>query len=423
MNDVDAVVLGAGPAGLGAALALSREGASVLVADPARVVGGLCVTHRRDGFAYDVGGHIPFVRDPARMAWLEDLMDGALHRVDRPVSCVRDGRVVRGRYLDQRPGVIGDAVARDETAYGELGARFGASFTDRVMRPYLEKVDGLPLERIPGERARRLLEDQAAPDGFVFPVGGIGRLMDAMAAAATAAGARVKTGTAADEIEVPDGRFAAVRLAGATGPVRVEAPDAVVAMPAGAAARLLSPAPPGATTRGFRMRAVAIVYLVLDRERLTEEPWIQVDDPAVPFARMFEPVNWSPGVAPPGRTVVGLECYCSATVDDPVWSLGDPDLAAACARALADPLGLLDDPAAATLLEVLRIPRAYPLADLGQMAAVRAPALWLAELGGIHLAPGSAVIEAIEGGERAAAAVLEGRPGPGVTADGVPPIA
>ncbi len=423
MNDVDAVVLGAGPAGLGAALALSREGARVLVADPAPVVGGLCVTHRRDGFAYDVGGHIPFVRDPARLAWLEEMMDGELHRVDRPVSCVRDGRVVRGRYLDQRPDAVPDPVAPDGSAYGELGSRFGAAFTDRVMRPYLEKVDGLPLESIPGERARRLLEDQAAPDGFVFPVGGIGRLMDAMAAAATAAGATVRTGTAADEIEVPDGRLTAVRLAGATGPVRVESPDAVVAMPAGAAARLLSPAPPGATTRGIRMRAVAIVYLVLDRERLTEEPWIQVDDPAVPFARMFEPVNWSPGVAPPGRTVIGLECYCAATVDDPVWSLDDEGLAAECARALHEPLGLLDDPGAATPLEVLRIPRAYPLADLAQMAAVRAPALWLAELGGVHLAPGSAVIEAIEGGERAAAAVLDGRPGPGVTADGVPPIA
>ena len=54
------------------------------------------------------------------------------------------------------------------------------------MRPYLEKIDGLPLERIPGERARRLLEDQAAPDGFHFPARGIGQLMDAMAAAARA---------------------------------------------------------------------------------------------------------------------------------------------------------------------------------------------------------------------------------------------
>ena len=60
------------------------------------------------------------------------------------------------------------------------------------MRPYLEKIDGLPLERMPAERVRRLLDDQAAPEGFWFPEGGIGRLMDAMAAAARAAGAEVR---------------------------------------------------------------------------------------------------------------------------------------------------------------------------------------------------------------------------------------
>ena len=60
-------------------------------------------------------------------------------------------------------------------------------------------------------------------------------------------------------------------------------------------------------------------------------------------------------------------------------------------------------------MEVVRLPRAYPVPDLAHLDAIRAPAEWLAALGGVHLAPGSAVIEAIEAGERAAAAVLSGR--------------
>jgi protoporphyrinogen oxidase len=422
MRAVDVVTLGAGPAGLGAALALARGGARVVVVDAAAEPGGLCVTRRRDGFAYDVGGHIPFVRDEARRAWLADLLGDGLLWVDRPVACVRGGRLVRGRYLDQRPAGPVDPAPRDGTALGELGSRFGRPFVDAVMRPYLEKVDGLPLERIPGERARRLLEDQAAPDGFHFPAGGIGRLMDAMAAAAAAAGADLRLGTRVEEIRAPDGRAEAVRLAGPRGSEVVEAPQVVVAMPAGGAARLLNPAPPGATTRGVRMRAVCIVYLALARERLTPEPWIQVDDPAVPFARLFEPSNWTTGSAPSGQTVVGLECYCRAEPGDPVWSLGDEELAATCARALAAPLGLLDDPSMARLIEVLRLPRAYPEADLAQVPAIRAPALWLSAIEGVHLAPGSAVIEAIEGGEAAAEAILAGAGGPAPAPDAVPPI-
>jgi protoporphyrinogen oxidase len=405
----DAVVVGAGPAGLGAALMLARAGADVTLVDAAPSPGGLCVTRRREGFAYDLGGHIPFVRDDARLAWLRDLVGDDLRWVDRPVACVRDGRVVPGRYLDQRPGrpvALGDA---DGTAAGELGRRFGPRFVDEAMRPYLEKIDGLPLERIPAERARRLLEDQAAPEGFHFPEGGIGRLMDAMAAAARAAGAEVLMSTPVEAIEVPRGRLEAVRLADGDGGTRIAARHAVVAMPAGAAARLLAPAAPGSLTRGVPMRAVCIVVLAVDRQRLSEEPWIQVDLPGVPFSRAFEPGNWSPRMRPGGATAIGLECYCQAEAGDPVWGLPDADLAAACARALHEPLGLLDDPRAARLVEVVRLPRAYPVPDLAHLDAIRAPAEWLAALGGVHLAPGSAVIEAIEAGERAAVAVLSGR--------------
>jgi protoporphyrinogen oxidase len=420
----DALVLGAGPAGLGAALLLAREGARVAVIEARDEVGGLCVTRRRAGFAYDVGGHIPFVRDAARLDWLRELLGADLRRVDRPVACVRDGRIVAGRYLDQRPAAPGPPAGRDGSARGELASRFGAAFVDRVMRPYLEKIDGVDLERIPGERALRLLVGQAAPDGFVFPARGIGQLMDAMAAAAEGAGARVRLGTRLAALRLAGGRMAGARVEGEGGAEELSSPQAIVALPAGAAARLAEPPAPAAATPAVEMRAVCIVYLALEAPagRVTPEAWIQVDDPAVPFSRAFEPVNWSPELAPPGRTVLGLECYCRADPGDPVWGLEDAALARACAVALAGPLGWVADPAALVPVEVLRIPRAYPVPDLAQVAAVRAPALWLDGIEGVHLAPGAAVIEAIEAGERAARAVLAGEAGPRVDPAGVPPI-
>ena len=106
----------------------------------------------------------------------------------------------------------GRSASRDGTAAGELAARFGPRSLTGPCGPYLEKIDGLPLERIPDERARRLLEDQAAPDGFHFPARGIGQLMDAMAEAARAAGAEVLLGAPVEAIDVRGGTVGGVRV-------------------------------------------------------------------------------------------------------------------------------------------------------------------------------------------------------------------
>jgi hypothetical protein len=101
-----------------------------------------------------------------------------------------------------------------------------------------------------------------------------------------------------------------------------------------------------------------------------------------------------------------MECYCDADPADPVWGLDDAALAAACARALVEPLGLLADPAEASALEVVRLPRAYPLVAVDEVERAMALPRWLGTIEGLALAQGGAVIEAIEAGEAAAARAL-----------------
>lgn len=404
MIRADAAVLGAGPSGLGAGLALARAGAHVVLVEAAEEVGGLCVTRRGDDVAYDLGGHIPFVRSEARREWLDELLDGDLRWVDRPVSCVLDGEIVRGRYLDQRPAGPAPDIGPTDGAFGYLAERFDAAFADRVIRPYIEKIDGVRLEHVPAERLRKLLEDQAAPEGFWFPRRGIGQLMDAMADAFVAAGGDLRLRARATSLRTSGGRVAAVDIDAPDGADTIATGDVVISVPAGRAAQIAAPPPPEEVLGSVRMRGVALVYLLVDRERVTPEPWIQVSDPRVPFARIFEMGNWSAELAPEGRSVLGMECYCQADDDDPVWGLDDAALSSACRDALIDPLGWLSASTSVTPLEVVRLPRAYPVPDLAQLPAIVAPARWLAGLEGVHLAPGSAVIEAIEAGERAAAA-------------------
>ena len=414
MTHPDVVVLGAGPAGLGAGLHAARAGARVVVVDKSHQVGGLCVTRTHGPLRYDLGGHIPFVHDTQRRAWLGELLGADLDWVPRPVSSWRNGAIQPGRYLDQRPNgaplgaaTVGDLVARThDSAATALGSVFGTTFVDAGLRPYLEKIDGVPLERIPGVRPLRLLREQAAPEGFWFPKGGIGQLMDAMARAIRCAGGQVLTGADVTAIDAPDARIAALRLRVDGRPIDVITSRVVVSAPPGVVARTLNPAPAPEALPAVRMRAVCLVYLEIARPQVTHEAWVQIDDPRVPAARIFEMPNWSRAMCPGDRTLLGMECYCAPAGDDPIWSRDDTGLAEWCAASLVDPLGWLVSAREARLVEVVRLPAAYPSPDLDQLTAMNAAARVLAEIDGLHLARGSAVIDAIEAGERCAATAL-----------------
>lgn len=397
----DVVVLGAGPAGLAAALGAARAGAQVTLLEAGDQVGGLCRTLQSDGCRYDLGGHIPFLRTDERVAWAEELMGADLIWVDRPVARLEDGRIRPGRYIDQHPGTVTDAVAPDGTAAGELGSTVGAAFRDRVVRPYMEKVDGWPLEVISADRAVKLRDEQRAPDGFWFPPGGIGALMDAMARAVGDAGGRVRLGAPMTALHHRAGRVTGVDVGGDE-PGTIHADAVISAIAPGPVVRAADPAAPEGVLPDITMRAVALVYLVADRPRMTDEAWIQVSHPQVPFSRIAEFANWDPAMVPGGRTVLCAEVYGTGAPDDPWWSLDDPALAAAVAGSLADPLGWVDDPSAFRMLRVVRMPRAYPLVEAWRIGeAMRAPT-WLSSLDGLELARGGTVVTAIEAGEAAA---------------------
>jgi phytoene dehydrogenase-like protein len=227
--------------------------------------------------------------------------------------------------------------------------------------------------------------------------------LDALGAEVVRLGGERLLETRVRAVRVEDGRVIGVDVDTPSGPTTLGAPLVVAGLPPAYVAKLVEPSAPPEATPALPPRAAVVVALEVARDRLTEEPWIQVDDPDVPFARMYEPKNWSARLVPPGRTVVGCECYCSPSPDDRWWGLSDEALGQACIDAIAGPLGLLAG-ARAEVVDTIRLPRAWTLADVDHLDAAAAPGRWLARIDGLTVAQGGDVVLAIAAGEAAATA-------------------
>ena len=406
------VVLGGGPAGLGAALGLARRGFDVTVLEARDGVGGNAGSFTVHGQRVDYGSHrLHPATDPEILAELRRLLGDDL--LERP----RHGRILLGgrwihfplRAVDlatRAPPAFALGVARDlvvKAGRGLLGGTSAAAeageetFASVLLRglgpavchdfyfPYARKIWGLAPEEISPVQARKRVSSASlgamlrrlvpggqrgggrTPKGvFYYPRHGFGQISEALGAAASAAGAEVLVGT----------RVRGVKLGGQTPAVEVEEGDGIrllacdhvwSTIPVGVLARITDPTPPADVLNAadrLEQRSMVLVYLVLGQDRFTEYDAHYFPSPDVPFTRLSEPKNYAGSAEPRGRTVLCAEIPCST--EDPVWTeddqaLGDLVLAGLARAGLPAPRQVL-------AVTTRRLLSAYPLYRAGYEA-------------------------------------------------------
>jgi phytoene dehydrogenase-like protein len=253
-DTVDAVVVGGGPNGLAAAIALAREGRSVRLVEAASTVGGgvRSAELTLPGFIHDVCSAIhPFGRTSPFFAsldlresvrWIEPpysighpLDDGSAVLVERDVDATASRL---GSDADAYRRLFGWLVRDWDSLMPDLLAPFHVPLRPlRALR--LARFGLLAIQsatsiarRFRGEPARALLAGAAAhsiirlseplssaaglvmlasahADGWPFPEGGAGRIPDALAAELKRLGGSIETGTPISRLdELPPHRVA-----------------------------------------------------------------------------------------------------------------------------------------------------------------------------------------------------------------------
>jgi protoporphyrinogen oxidase len=416
------IILGAGPAGLGAASQLARHDlAQVTVIERNSVVGGNAGSFMLDGIRVDYGSHrLHPACDPIVLRDIREMLNGDL--LDMP----RHGRIrLRGHWIHfpLKPldlalklppgfalGVAGDLLGKflplnsngggPATFSSILEKGLGRTICRDFYYPYARKLWGLEPEELSATQARRRVSAGSLakmvrkvlsavpgfkPPGsgrFYYPRFGYGQICEAYYEAAKNLGVSFLFKANLLSVTIRGDRRVTVGYEqdGETNSVHGEYVWSTI--PITSLASQLTPAPPSdylESAKAIEYRAMILIYLVLEQDQFTEYDAHYFPEKQIRISRLSEPKNYSASREPRNRTVLCAELPCSP--NDPEWGMCDQELGDLMRDALAS-AGL---PVRARILQVAsrRLRQAYPIYRQGYEHHFNRLDQWLSRINGL----------------------------------------
>lgn len=395
------VVIGAGPAGLTAAMELANMGHQSTILEADNVVGGISRTVIANGWRFDIGGHRFFTKvDRVEKFWHQVLSD------DKFMSRPRMSRIYyKNKFFDYplkalnalgNLGIVESirCVAsyvwvrirppKDLSTFeGWTASRFGWRLYRIFFKTYTEKVWGVDAREIQADWAAQRIKNlslfkaivnallpkwkktsvTSLIDSFQYPQLGPGMLWEECAQSVLGKGSTLHFNSRVVAIAHGRGLAQHVEVESADGSRREVALDHLLSsMPLPELVLRAVPAPPRRVeeaARGLRHRDFMTVALVVRGEEVFPDNWIYIHEPDVNVGRIQNFRSWSPFMVKEGYTCLGLEYFVNE--GDDLWIMDDSDLVLMAKNELKR-LRLVDID---TVEEgyVVRMPKAYPMYD------------------------------------------------------------
>jgi protoporphyrinogen oxidase len=399
------VVLGAGPAGISAGWRLAEHGTPVMVLERETAVGGMGKTLQLGGYGVDFGPHTFHIRETDESREVIRTIRPFFGK--DPLILTRGTRVfLQGKYyiyplellqvlFGVKPSLSARILfdylvataktifktAKPEDSFEEWGVRnLGRTLYDLCFGIYSERVWGLPTSQISSKQAQRVAKlnlkniilrtlgikaDPAAHfTEYMYPRAGISDLFENMAARFRERGGDLRLQTPAIRLEREGNRIARVACRQNGHEAIVPCAGVVSTLPLPALVGMISPPLPGevlAHARRLRYRSLKLVYIAINRERVTDFHWVYLLDQGFRINRLSEQKNVSPHMVPAGTTVLCIEISCWN--DERVWTAPDEEVFEIAFRDLQK-TGFGVDRSEVLEYHVFGIETAYPVYEL-----------------------------------------------------------
>jgi protoporphyrinogen oxidase len=370
-------ILGGGITGLAIQRFLDEDS---VVLEAADVPGGLCRTFWKDGFGYDLGGHILFSKSDVVNGLVDDLLAGNLNRCRRANKILYDGHYMKYPFENDLAALgkeqayeclvqylnndfTGDVSDLREWAY----ATFGAGIAEKYFIPYNEKIWNVPadqlgldfVERIPKPPMEDVLRSALGieTEGYLhqlyfrYPThGGVEALVRALIdeSSQIVCGFRISSvRKAGNAWEVSDGRETHTfdRII-STVPIH----EAISCFPD-------VPSEVLAAVQDLRYNSMRIVLVAVGNESLMDKSAVYIPDPSVITHRVCYMGFFSPELVRPGTS--SLIAEITTNPGDGVHELSDEEVAARVVADL-DRVGILSADEV-LLTDVQRLTYGYPV--------------------------------------------------------------
>ncbi len=392
-----ATIIGAGPAGLTAALELTRHGFETVVFERSRHLGGLARTEEYQGNYFDIGGHRFYTKLPEIQQLWEEILGDDFRKVGRlsriyyggrflkyplePLNAlsnlgIRESLYILGSYISIqiRP------LPREDTFEEWVTNRFGRRLFQVFFKTYTEKVWGIPCSKIQADWAAQRIKGlslisalreavfgsqdvKTLINEFHYPVLGPGMMWKEVTRRILEDGGEVRLENPVTRVNCRSDRVRSLTVAHGGSEDEFEVENVISSMPLTTLVESMRPQPPPEILEAagqLQYRAFLIVGLIVTSKELFPDQWIYIHTPDVRVGRIQNFKNWSPDmVADPDTTTVGMEYFCSE--GDDLWTMEDASLIDLASREL-EWLGLADSGAVVDGV-VIRQPKAYPVYD------------------------------------------------------------
>ena len=370
------------------------------VLEAAGQIGGLCRTIWKDGFGYDLGGHILFSKHEAVNRLVAEVLHDNLNDRRRANKIWYNGRFVKYPFENDLA-----ALGRDEAAECLIDYlrhdypapktnlkewayyTFGKGIAEKYFIPYNEKIWNIPADQLSLEFVERIpkppVDDVVKSaigletEGYLHQLhfkypkkGGFEALVHAL----VKRGGVVTTGYRVSRMrralggwEVTDGKS----------PRRFD--RLVVAFPIHEAIHCFENVPPEVleAVRRLRYNSMRIVLVAVDDESLMEHSAVYIPDPSVVTHRICSMGFFSPELVNPGTSSIIAEI--TTNPGDGVYELTDDEL---IERAIDDLDRVrLIDKRKVTVTDVTRIKYGYPVQDLTYTANRKIVHDWFRSIG------------------------------------------